>query len=69
MTEDRFAHHPEPNAVLRGGPLAGGRIRVERIAPYADQVEAQRVYYRPTAQIDDEYPSLIVYAFEHAETV
>lgn len=56
-----------PNAVLRGGPLDGGRIRVEHITPYVDQVEAQRVYYRATAEIDDEHPTLIVFAFDHAE--
>jgi len=68
MTKEQFVHHRRPNAVLRGGPLAGGRIRVEQIAPYVDLVEAQRVYYRPIAEIDDEYPNLVVYAYDHSES-
>ncbi|WP_034267049.1 hypothetical protein [Actinospica robiniae] len=67
MSKEQFVHHRQPNAVLRGGPLAGGRIRVERIAPYVDLVEAQRVFYRPTAEVDEEFPNLVVYAFDRAE--
>ncbi|MBR7829109.1 hypothetical protein KDK95_22570 [Actinospica sp. MGRD01-02] len=53
-----------PNAVLRGGPFDGERVHVTSAVPvvrYAGQV---RHVYRPTADLDDEYPTMAVYVYE-----
>lgn len=61
--------HSEPNAVLRGGPLDGSRIHVDRQVPLIYQAGDQRVTYRPTAELDTEFPALTVWVFDHAEMV
>ena len=67
MERQRFVDHPDPNAVLRGGPLDGGRTHVHNWVPVDFHVGDQRCFYRPTGQLDTQYPTLSVYVFDHAE--
>jgi hypothetical protein len=58
----------EPNAVLRGGPLDGIRVRVHAWAPITLDAGDLAFVYRSLGKTDSEYPSLSVYVFDHAET-
>jgi hypothetical protein len=62
-----FDEHPDPNSVLRGGPLDGIRIRVHTWAPVTLNVGDDQRVYRPLGEMDTEYPTLAVYVFD-AET-
>jgi hypothetical protein len=62
-----FDEHPDPNIVLRGGPLHGHRMRVSAWVPIDLPAGGERCFYGPTSERDAEYPELIVYAFHHAE--
>lgn len=55
------------NAVLRGGPLDGAQVHVYRREPIGIEVEAERYVYRPTVELDDEFPTLAVWVFDHSE--
>jgi hypothetical protein len=57
-----------PNAVLRGGPLDGEERHVDSRAPIGIEVNDQRAVYRPTNVIDDEFPTLTIWAFDRVET-
>lgn len=61
-------HHAEPNVVLRGGPLDGEQRHVDSRGPIGIEVGPDRAIYRPTAELDTEYPTLAVWVYDHAET-
>lgn len=67
MSEDRFAHHPEPNAVLRGGQLDGIRVKADSPKPITLKGGELLFVYRPIGEMDNEYPTLAVYVFSHTE--
>jgi hypothetical protein len=58
----------QPNAVLRGGALDGEQRHIDSRATVGIEVGPDRVIYRPTAELDSEYPALAVWAYDHAET-
>jgi hypothetical protein len=60
---------PEPNIVLRGGPFDGRRMHADSLAPISLQVEGERFVYRPTSDLDTEFPTLAMWVFEHTEAV
>jgi hypothetical protein len=68
MERPKFVDHPDPNVVLRGGPLDGGRAHVHNWTSVTFEAESERCVYRPTGELDTEYPTLNVYAFDHVET-
>ena len=67
--EPAFEDHPDPNAVLRGGPLDGTLIRVHDQLPVSFELEHQRYVYRPTGELDAEHPTLGVYLIDHVEVL
>ena len=67
MERPKFVDHPDPNIVLRGGPLDGGRARVHNWAPATFSAGNEQCVYRPTGELDTEYPTLNVYVFDHVE--
>lgn len=58
----------EPNVVLRGGPLDGEQRHIDSRGAIGIEVGPDRVTYRPTAELDSEYPTLAVWVYDHAET-
>jgi len=60
-------HHPDPNVVLRGGPLDGIRARADNRKTLTLEAGELRHVYRPLGEVDDEYPKLAVYVFSHTE--
>lgn len=60
-------HYAEPNVVLRGGPLDGELRHIGSRAPVGIEVGDERCVYRPTVELDEEYPSLPIWVFDHAE--
>ena len=67
MDRPKFVDHPDPNVVLRGGPLDGHRTRVHNWVPVDFTADRRRCFYRPTGEMDTEYPILSVYVFDHDE--
>ena len=63
-----FVDNPDPNIVLRGGPLDGCRTRVHNWSPVTLAAGDEQCLYRPTGELDTEYPTLNVYAFDHADS-
>ena len=68
MDRPKFLDQPEPNIVLRGGPLDGGQMYVEHWVPIVQDVGDERCVYRPTGERDTEYPTLAVYTIDHIES-
>jgi uncharacterized Fe-S cluster-containing protein len=66
MEQPKFVEHPDPNVVLRGGPLDGCRTRVHNWSPASLEVGGQMYTYRPLGELDTEYPTLNVYVFDEA---
>ncbi len=64
MDPHGFDEHPDPNVVLRGGPLDGIRVRVHTQAPITLDAGDQICVYRPLGEMDSEYPSFSVYVFD-----
>jgi len=62
-----FDEHPDPNIVLRGGPLDGIRVRVHGWEPVTLDAGDEQCVYRPLGQMDIEYPALAVYVYDDAE--
>lgn len=65
MGEQQSDEAAEPNAVLRGGPFDGEQIHVTaqaRLVRFAGKV---RHIYKPTSELDTEYPTLVVFVHEH----
>lgn len=67
MSEDQFADHPEPNAVLRGGQLDGIRVYADPRKPITLKGGELLFVYRPLGEMDGEYPTLAVYVYSHTE--
>jgi hypothetical protein len=67
--EPALADHPNPNAVLRGGPLDGTLIRFHDRAPVSFDVGNERYVYRPTDELDAEHWTLSVYVIDHIEVL
>lgn len=67
MDRPKFIESPEPNIVLRDGPLDGCRTRVHNCVPVVLDAGDQRCVYRPTGETDSEYPTLSAYVFDHVE--
>ncbi|MBR7838037.1 hypothetical protein KDL01_32490 [Actinospica durhamensis] len=67
--EPALADHPNPNAVLRGGPLDGSLIRVHDWTPVSFAVDNELYVYRPTDELDDEHWTLRVYVIDHIEVL
>ena len=57
-----------PNAILRGGPFDGKQIHTFTWVDIAEYGEDGSAYiYRPTADLDDEYTTLVRYEHERTE--
>lgn len=54
-----------PNAILRGGPYDGEQVHVTKRVPVVRFAGQVRHVYEPTAELDSEYPTLLVYLHEH----
>jgi hypothetical protein len=67
MDRHSFDEHPDPNIVLRGGPLDGIRVRMPAWAPVTLDAGDEKCVYRPLGEADSEHPSLSAYVFDHAE--
>jgi hypothetical protein len=53
-----------PNIVLRGGPVDGRTMDItDRDAIIELEIDGQVHSYRPTPDLDDEYPTLTVFLF------
>lgn len=59
----------KPNVVLRGGPLDGEQRHIDSRAPISTEVGDERVVYRPSIELDDEFPTLTIWVFDHATPV
>jgi hypothetical protein len=57
----------EPNVVLRGGPLDGDQLHLASRVAVGIEVEGERFVYRPTAETDDEYPTLTIWVLDRVE--
>lgn len=75
MDEDSTLHHPKPTAILRGGPIEYDGLRVHPgkapsgLPLYKVTTDDGVTWvYRPTSETDDEYPTLLKYAFDHNES-
>ncbi len=68
MSEEPAFDLAEPNAVLRGGPLDGEQLHLANRVPIRIEVGEDRCVYRPTAELDTEFPTLAIWAYDHAET-
>lgn len=56
-----FRDDPDPNAVLRGGPFDGERLRIDNWASITLEYSGRTFLYRPTGETDSEYGHLAVY--------
>jgi hypothetical protein len=65
MDEQQSPDAPSPNAILRGGPFDGEQIHVTTRVPVVRFAGQVRHVYGPTAELDTEYPTLLVYVHEH----
>lgn len=65
MDERQTRAADRPSAVLRGGPFDGEQIRVTARAPLVRFAGQVRHVYRPTTELDTEYPTLAVFVHEH----
>jgi hypothetical protein len=53
-----------PNIVLRGGPADGDTMHVNALDAMVElSLDGQIHSYRPTPELDDEYPALTAFAF------
>ena len=64
MEQPKFVEHPDPNVVLRGGPLDGRRTRVHNWSTAFLESDGRMYAYRPLGELDAEYPTLNVYVFD-----
>jgi hypothetical protein len=64
---DQSNDAPEPNIVLRGGPFDGRRMHADNLEPITLRVEGERFVYRPTPELDTEFPTLAMWVFSHTE--
>jgi hypothetical protein len=53
-----------PNVVLRGGPFDGATVRVATYNTVIERrADGRRHRYRPTVEVDDEYPTLLIFVY------
>jgi hypothetical protein len=69
MSESSHLHAVRPNVVLRGGPLDGEQVHVDGRQPIGIEVGDARVVYRPSIELDGEFPTLTIWVFDHATPV
>lgn len=69
MTEPSQFVGPTPNVVLRGGPLDGEKRHVDSQAPINAEVGDELVVYRPSIELDNEFPTLTIWVFDRATPV
>ena len=56
-----------PNVVLRGGPFDGATVRVTTYRTVIERwADGRRHRYRPTTEVDDEYPTLLIFVYDGA---
>lgn len=67
VNEPRPLRSVEPNAVLRGGPLDGEQVTVGGYRTIGIQLDGERAVYRPTSELDTEFPTLAVWVWDHTE--
>ena len=66
--QPKSVDRPDPNAVLRGGPLEGRATHVHPgRPPVTVRSGDQDCTYRATGGMDTQYPTLAVYIFDHSE--
>ena len=64
MGVDYSGHDQPPNAVLRGGPLDGEAVRVStQRAPIVREVDGIVYHYAPSGEVDDEFPTLVIFTY------
>jgi len=63
-----MSNHSEPNIVLRGGLFDGKRMRVGSQAPVSLEAEGKGFVYRPTADLDHEFPTLVAWVLDRTES-
>ncbi|WP_034263720.1 hypothetical protein [Actinospica robiniae] len=68
MIDSTFSR-ADPNVVLRGGPLDGRCVHVAAWVPIRLDADGSSAVYRPTSELDTEFPTLAIWVFDHAETV
>jgi hypothetical protein len=59
----------QANAVLRGGPFDGNVIHTDRLTEVTRIIDNTVHVYRPTVEIDDQYPTLRVFVHDRTEPV
>ena len=53
-----------PNIVLRGGPLDGRVLWINQFGVVVQRmVDGQLARYRPTGELDDEFPTMAVFVY------
>ena len=57
----------QANAVLRGGPFDGNVIDTDPLTEVTRIIDNTVHIYRPTVEIDDEYPTLRVFVHDRTE--
>ena len=55
------------NVVLCGGPLDGQRLHVAARVPIRLGADGTTAVYRPTSELDTEFPTLAIWVFDHAD--
>lgn len=59
----------QKNAVLRGGLFDGYAMNVSSVREVRRQVDRTVYVYRPTAEMDDEFPQLMKYVLDRSEPI
>ena len=72
MSEQPTSAENKPNIILRGGPFDGRQL--EQAKPYETLAiheggDTPFFIYRPTGELDEEYPALAVFVLDHMEPV
>ncbi|MBR7837085.1 hypothetical protein KDL01_27660 [Actinospica durhamensis] len=65
MDDRQPSDAPAPNAVLRGGPFDGELIHVTTQVPVVRHAGKVRHVYQSTQELDQEYPTLVIYVHKH----
>jgi len=66
MTDSTFGQ-ADPNVVLRGGPLDGQRVHVAAWVPIRLAADGASAVYRPTSELDTEFPTLAIWVFDRTD--
>jgi len=57
----------QQNAVLRGGPFDGDLVEANPRSEVARTEHGTMYIYRPTAEADDEYPTMVKFVLDRTE--